>query len=514
VSLSAEGDTNPANDADEVTTQVVCRPDLEIDKRADVESVAFGGTVTYGVAVRHTAASDPLAIGVQEVSDALGAATPVALVPTGGDTDGDQLLDKGETWTYGVSAGEGTAPFTATATGCGPLVNTVTLTAEGDTDPANNTDSVTTPVICTLDVGIAKSAANASSTPGETIVYTITVTNNGQAAIPFGQIEVTDAMLADLAPVNPPAVLESGQSVDFTGTRAVTIADCGQIVNTASVRLVVDGRQVAEVDATNNQASATVPVACTMDVAIAKQADKAAYAPGETITYQVTVTNAGQLPIPFGAIQVSDPTLPGLALVGPAPETLAPRASLVYAGTRAVTVADCGQVPNTATVALVGDLQAEVTTANNSAAVTVTVAGQACEPVVVGDPDTTLRIVKSGPRSSQVRRGVPYVIRVTNSGTVTAKNVVLVDPIPAGMRLVRLPVGATVVKGKVRWAIGDLAVGQTKRFTVMMRTDVNATRTRCNVATASAANAPSVRGRACTRFVRIAGAPRVPVVTG
>ena len=503
------GDTDPSNNTATRTIPVVCKPDLLVEKTADVKSVDFGGTVTYGITVKHAPGSDPLGIPVQSVTDTLGAQAGVGLVLAAGDVDDDQILDPSETWTYETANG----PFSAVAGGCSTLANTATLAADGDVNPSNDTSSVSTPVICTLDVAIAKKADQAAYTPGQTITYTVTVTNTGQAPVPFSEIDVADPTLPNLVAVNPPATLEPGASVEYTGTRAVTVTDCGTVPNTATVRLLVDGLQVAETDPENNSASVSVPVNCTLDIAIAKSADKVTYAPGETITYTVTVTNTGQLPIPFSAIQVADPTLPALTPVGATPTTLGPDDSQVYTGTRTVGKADCGQVKNTATVALTGDLQAESSTANNTSSVTVSVEGALCN-VVVGDPQTTLRITKIGPRSSQPRRAVPYRIRVTNTGAVVAKSVVLVDPIPSGMVLAKLPKGATLVKGKVRWNIGDLAVGQTVSFTVLIRTDVNATRTRCNIATAGAANARAVRGKTCTTFVRIAGAGRLPVVTG
>jgi uncharacterized repeat protein (TIGR01451 family) len=366
-----------------------------IEKTADAQSVDFGGSVAYAITVKHAPGSDPVAVPVQSVTDTLGTGPAVDLVLMSGDTNQNAKLDPDETWSYGTAEG----PFTAHADACGPLVNTATLYAEGDVNPAND-----------------------SST-------------------------------------------------------------------------------------------ATVAVKCALDVAILKGADKATYAPGDTITYTVTVTNTGQLPVPFSAIHVSDPTLPALSPVAPTPDVLAPGASQAYTGTRTVGKADCGQVKNTATVALTGDLQPESSTANNTASVTVTVDGALCN-VIVGEPQTTLRITKVGPRTSQPRRAVPYRIRVTNSGSVLAKSVVLTDPIPSGMVLAKLPKGATLVKGKVRWSIGDLAPGQKVSFTVLLRSDVNANRTRCNIATAGAANARPVRGKACTTFVQIAGAGRLPVVTG
>jgi uncharacterized repeat protein (TIGR01451 family) len=510
VTLAASPDANAENNTDSVTTKVVCKPDLVIEKYADVEQVDFGGKITYTIKVRHTVASDPLRIPVQSVIDTLGDAPGVELTLAGGDDNGNTLLDKGEVWTYGLQD----RPVTHTADRCAPVINTVTLTADGDTNAENNTANVTVPVTCTLDIAIAKTSDKDIYVPGDTINYTITVTNTGQATIPFGGIVVDDPTLPQLTPVNPPAELASGESVTLTGSRAVTTADCGQVTNTATASLMLDGQLVAETDSTNNTATRDVTVNCTLDIAIAKSADKPSYAPGETISYTVTVTNTGQLQIPFGAIKVFDPTLPALTLSGATPEALAPGQSLVYTGARPVTAAQCGQVVNTATVSLTGDLQAEVTLLNNTASVAVAVAGEACNPVIIGEVNTRIAIRKVGPKKAKAKQAVAYTILVTNTGTTVAKNVMVVDPLPAGMVIAKRPANATFNKGKVTWTVGDLKPGQSVTLRLLLRTDVNLTRTRCNIATASASNAPTVRGKACTTFTRVLGAVLVPRVTG
>jgi hypothetical protein len=159
------------------------------------------------------------------------------------------------------------------------------------------------------------------------------------------------------------------------------------------------------------------------------------------------------------------------------------------------------------TLSAAGDTNA----ANNTDSVTTKVL---CNPVIVGELNTRIAIRKVGPRSGLVRRAVAYTILVTNTGPAIARNVMVVDPIPAGMVIAKRPANATFSKGKVTWRVGDLQPGQSITLRLLLRTDVNVTATRCNVATASASNAPSVRSRACTRFARIVAAAVVPRVTG
>ncbi len=126
----------------------------------------------------------------------------------------------------------------------------------------------------------------------------------------------------------------------------------------------------------------------TTDLAIAKASDRAAYQPGETIAYSITVTNLGTSPVARADILVSDPMLADLAPAdgaGAGGPDLAPGASLVYTGTRVVTDGDCGPLANTATVAVSdGKKQhgTDANPANDSATHVVDVGGEKCAPAV------------------------------------------------------------------------------------------------------------------------------------
>lgn len=138
----------------------------------------------------------------------------------------------------------------------------------------------------------------------------------------------------------------------------------------------------------------------------------------------------------------------------------------------------------------------------------------AITPIATGTQNTTLRITKAAPRTARVKAAVSYGITVTNTGASAASNVIVADPVPAGMTVVQVPANARLVKGVIRWSLGDLQPGQKVTVRVLLRTNINVARSRCNVATASAGNAPSVRARICTNFTRVTGAVRLPIVTG
>lgn len=490
-------------------------PDLKIIKTGPV-SIRFGETATFTVAVKNVGkvAVQRSAIHVTDPT-VTSAELAFARIAIG---DADTSLEPGEVWEY-VLPGPDRRPVTMTPATCDPLVNTARvapLSLEKYRD--NNQSTATTKVICVPDLGISKTSDKGSYAPGESITYTVTVTNVGPIAVPFSSIAVSDVTLPGLTLVGaPPTTLEPGKTLSYTAVRVATAADCGTISNTATVAVIADDarhgtpptppRPPGEENLANNTAEATVAVVCTSSIAISKSASAQTVEPGQAITYTVTVRNTGQAGIPSSQIKVTDPAVPNLSLVGTAPATLAPGATLTYTGSRSTSAADCGPLGNTATVTVSGPPPL-----TQSAAVTVVVAGSACVPPAL---DTTLQIKKTGPTSARARSRFTHTLRVTNTGFVTATNVVVTDPVPAGLSVVKQPAGATFTKGTLRWELGDLGPGESRVVSVLLTTTFRGTADRCNVAQASAANASPETSRLCTRFARVAGASFVPPrVTG
>jgi uncharacterized repeat protein (TIGR01451 family) len=135
-------------------------------------------------------------------------------------------------------------------------------------------------------------------------------------------------------------------------------------------------------------------------------------------------------------------------------------------------------------------------------------------PTPVGNPSGKLKVIKTGPGSALAGQVVTYRLKVTNSGSVPASSVLLRDIMPSGMSLAARPASSTVTKGVVTWKVGVLAPGASKTVTVRIKLDRSASGRRCNTGRASASNAATVSSRACTVIRAVAGAGRVPAVTG
>ena len=223
----------------------VVTPGIHVDKTvgatglppADQITVSSGSDVTYHYAVTNTG-NVPLQ-GVTLADD-----TPPCTSPTftGGDTDGDGLLDLAETWQYACTA-TATADVVDTATVTG-LPTQVTPTGPAVTDTDQATVNVVSP-----DLALTKSVDEHLVLPGTTVTYSYVATNTGTASLrnpadPVGSPTippvhwVTDDKCADVTYVSGDTdgngLLDPGEAWHFTCQTAITT----HTVNIASITAV------------------------------------------------------------------------------------------------------------------------------------------------------------------------------------------------------------------------------------------------------------------------------------
>ena len=134
-------------------------------------------------------------------------------------------------------------------------------------------------------------------------------------------------------------------------------------------------------------------------------------------------------------------------------------------------------------------------------------------PVVAAQVPATLQLAKSAPARLRRGRAITYTLTVTNVSAQAARGVVVRDPVPAATVLGLLPKGARLSSGAVVWSIGALAPGKSVTVHLRLRTINAPLGDVVNVASASAANAATVRARARTRLFapRVAPAAVAPV---
>lgn len=448
-----------ANSTDTVTVSV---PDLAVTKSDGITTVAPGQSTTYSVAV--TNVGDGPATGVT-IRDTLPANTHAATAPANGTCPGGVVAAGTVTWTLPgtLDAGASTTCLVSLtidrplAASVATITNAVTVdddhTHGSDPNPANNTTSDTDTITGGPALTVTKSDGRTTVSPGETLTYVITVTNNGP--IEATGVVVTDTMGTHTTLVNPHG--GSGVPVGGNGTLSWNVGNIAGDGGTATVTVTVTVAATvpAGVDSTTNLARATPTNGTTAtttdtdtidaapDLAITKTDHQDTTTAGATYDYELVVTNNGNQDAT--GVTVAD-TLPDGVTCLAAGAT----GSNTSPGT-------CDNSAGTYTAAL-GALAA-----GNTVTVTVTVTVD--DPVAVGiemlrntatvdddhtggpdptnnntatdtttlDATATLGISKDD-SLTEVRSGdtVTYEVVVANTGDQDTDTAIIVDTLPAG----------------------------------------------------------------------------------
>ena len=461
---SSTADPSAANNSASAQTTVSASADLGITKTGSTTVVA-GNNVTYTITVTNAGPSDAASVSVADTTPAgltfvsntgnCLTAFPCSLgsIPSG--------ATRTITSVFTVGGGySGASPFTNTAS-----VSSTTT----DPTPANNSASAQTTVSTSADLSISKSGTT-SVAAGGNVTYTITVTNAGPSS-------ASAVSVADVTPAGLTFVSNAGDCVTLFpcslgtlaagATRTITAvftvgtgySGTNPFTNTATV-----SSATADPAAANNSASAQTTVSTSADLAITK-AGTTATVPGGTVTYTITVTNAG--PSNALAVSVADPTPAGLTFVSNAGDCLTAfpcsLGTVVAGATRTITAtytvaanySGTSPFTNTATVS---STTADPAAANNSASAQTT----------VSDALADLTITKSGTASVVPGNNVTYTITVTNAGPSDAASVSVADVTPAGLSFVSNS-GSCVTAFPCSFA--TIASGGTRTITAVFKVD-------------------------------------------
>lgn len=167
--------------------------DLRIQMTSATSSYTPGDAVVYTVTITN---AGPDAITNAVITDIIPPAAQVSswdwvCGPVGGGAGGcNGVAGSNATFTDTVSLPSGgSIEYTVTvytaATATGNLNNSASITASGytETNPADNSDDWTHNIIQEADLGITNVDGVSAYSPGQTLNYTMTVTNNGPAAV-------------------------------------------------------------------------------------------------------------------------------------------------------------------------------------------------------------------------------------------------------------------------------------------------------------------------------------------
>ena len=285
-----EDETNPKNGHITVKKTTMSDP-------ADGVAYKLGETIEYDIDVKN---------------DGNLTVTGITVTDPNGDDFGEQAIESlapGETATFkathvvteaDVKAGEVVNVATATGTSPDPDKPEVPVVPGKDTDSTETAKAALTVVKTAEQSG---SAADGAFKLGETINYTITVTNTGNQTVE--NIRVVDPK-ADNFGEQTVESLAPGKSATFTATHVVTEADilAGTVVNSAIAKGVdSDGKTVVDTgEDTKNIEDLNTTLSVTKTAS--KPADKVSYKLDETVTYTITVTNNGN--VTYKNVKVTD----------------------------------------------------------------------------------------------------------------------------------------------------------------------------------------------------------------
>lgn len=490
VTVSSEAeDTDPSNNSDEEVTQVgggsANQADVSVTKTDGTDPVIAGQELTYTITVDNAGPDD--ANNVQ-VTDYL--PPSVSYVS---DTDSCTHSSGTLTCNLGtIPAGSGLVfDVTVLAEREGTAVNEATVNAdEQDPDLSNNNASESTVIIAgDVDLGVLKSDSVDPVMESSPLTYTLDVENLGPD--PALNVKLTDTLPAsvtfDSVSSTQGSCSFSGRTVDCDlgtlqsgGTAQVQIDvivnDLDQdrtILNTAQVSS--DG---TEMDESNNSALErtsvdAVPPLADLQVTKTDSADPVPF--GSSVTYTLTVTNAG--PEDATGVVLTDSLPSGAYPLGGTPSqgfcTYFAFGAECALGTIAsgdsatvdlvVEFSRTGTFTNVASVA--GD-QDDPDGSNNSVSETTQVGSV--------NPVANLELIKTAaPDPVRAGQALTYTLTVENLGPDVATGVQVVDVLPAGVVFdsASSTRGSCVESsGVVTCYPGTMQAGQTATITIVVDT--------------------------------------------
>lgn len=504
VSVTSSNDPNEENNLAS-TLLTVSSVDVAIDKNGPA-GVNAGTNINYTLTVTNTGSDTATNV---TLADALPAGTTfVSLVQNSGPAAVCNPIAPGSNGTVFCTfdlPAAGSAQFTLqiNAQNQTTVENTATVTTESyDTDPADNSDSVITTVTPQADLAVFKNGP-ATVTAGTDVTYTVTLNNNGAST-------ATNVSLSDPIPANmtfvsatqnsgpvfscSPAItctigsFASGATATFTFVMHVAPSATGSVQNTATVSTTT-----ADPAGGNNSDAVLSTVATSANLGVTKTGPASAL-PGQDISYQVTVTNAG--PSDAANVTLTDTVPPNTTFVS-ATQNSGP----VFSCTNAISCT-IASFPSgaTATFTFVMNVSPSATgSVENTASISATTpdpaGGNNSSTVVSTIVAADLDVFKAGPDTVVAGSDVTYYVTLTNNGPSTATNVSLSDPIPAGMTFVSATQnnGPTFIcNSAITCTIASFESGASAMFTFVMNVPPSATAPVSNTASVTSSTADQV----------------------
>ncbi len=365
---------------------------LAVTKTASSDTAKVGDTVTYQFSVKNN--GSVTVNGLALTDDKLGAITLDRNSLAPGETATGSATHK-------VVEADLPGPLTNVASASGTDSQGAAVTAQA---------TATVKLSYTATLQVTKTPSSQTANVGETVTYQFLVKNTGSVTI--NALDLTDDKLGSIA-LNKTS-LPPGETATGSAAHIVVETDLpGPLTNVASASGT--DSQGAAVTA---QATATVKLTYAAALQVTKTPSASTAAIGETITYQFSVKNTGNVTI--DALTLTDDKLGDITLNA---ALLAPGETATGSATHKVIETDLpGPLTNVA-VAKGTDSQGKAVTAQAKAAVELTYTA-------------TMEVAKSpSVAAASVGESVTYTYTVRNTGTVTLKGLTLSDDKLKGIKV-------------------------------------------------------------------------------
>ncbi|MCL6259317.1 gliding motility-associated C-terminal domain-containing protein [Aquiflexum sp. TKW24L] len=458
---------------------------LEVFKVSNVIIVQAGGEILYTISVFN---GGPDVANNVTVTDVLPAGTSFVSATNGGTFQSGTV-----TWSFPTIAPGLTEVLTVRV-----LVNigveegtilTNIAQASSPDDPgspkvSNNADVTVLKGIMPIVV-INKVANKSIVRLGDTIIYTISVSNAGNAF-------ATGVSVRDVLPAGTAFVSTDRGGVHSNGivNWNIGLLSPGQTV-VITLEVLVNGNFVGG-EVITNTASVTspsdpatpktsIPSDVTVEevkpeLAITKKANAPTVFAGEFISYTIEVTNIGTGPATN--VTVTDQLPSGTFFIS-ANNSVTHNAGLV---TWSLGTINPG---NTVTLNLV--VQVGLTVPNGTviingvsvqspdvAAPVLNQPDPENEVTVISLPELTVSKLAAAPKVNP-GNNITYTITVSNLGTASAQNVSVTDVLPTGTTFVSASNGGAHSNGTVTWTIANLPIGEQEDLTLVVNAAANLT---------------------------------------
>ena len=422
--------TNDVTVGDKIASAVVTVPEIIPGKSVDVENPNFNDEITYTVTVTNNGVVDAKQVVVRDV---LGEG--LKFVKATGEYTFDEATNT-VTWTVDLAKGESqTFYVTTVAEAYGVLSNNVFVG-----------DKIASAVVTVPEIIPGKSVDVENPNFGDTVTYTVTVTNNG--VVDAKQVVVVDHLNKGLKYVSSS---HNGvyDEASHTVTWVVDIAAGSSLDLT--VTAVADEYGVLTNDVTVGDKTASVDVNVP-EIIPTKDVNNTAPNFGDKVEYTITLSNNGV--VDAKQVVVVDTLDEGLTFVSasdngvwnPFKRTVTWTVDLAKGESKVFTVI--------ATVSAYGNIPNTVSVGDKSSSVNIAV------PEII--PGKTVDV--ENPNFGDT---VTYTVVVTNNGVVDAKQVVVRDILDKGLKFVKATGKYTFDEATrtVTWIV-DLAKGESQTFYV------------------------------------------------